>query len=40
VKTSGGKIQKAKVPIGESGFISLAIDTERNMFGLHSMQYA
>jgi uncharacterized protein len=38
VKTSGGKIQKAKIPIGEYGFISLAIDTEGNMFGLHSMR--
>ena len=38
VETSGGKIQKAKVPIGEYGFISLAIDTEGNMFGLHSMR--
>ena len=38
VKTSGGKIQKAKVSIGEYGFISLAIDTEGNMFGLHSMR--
>ena len=38
VKTCGGKIQKAKVPIGEYGFISLAIDTEGNMFGLHSMR--
>ncbi len=37
VKTSGGKIQKAKASIGEFGFISLAIDTEGNMFGLHSM---
>ena len=37
-KTSGGKIQKAKVPIGEYGFMSLAIDTEGNMFGLHSMK--
>ena len=36
VKSSGGKIQKAKVPIGEYGFISLAIDSEGNMFGLHS----
>jgi uncharacterized protein len=38
VKTSGGQIQKVKVPIGEHGFISLAIDTEGNIFGLHSMQ--
>ena len=38
VKSSGGKIQKAKMSIGEYGFISLAIDTEGNMFGLHSMK--
>jgi predicted enzyme related to lactoylglutathione lyase len=38
VKGSGGKIQKAKMSIGEYGFISLAIDTEGNMFGLHSMK--
>ena len=38
VKTSGGKIEKPKMSIGEYGFISLAIDTEGNMFGLHSMK--
>ena len=38
VTSSGGKIQKAKMSIGEYGFISLAIDTEGNMFGLHSMK--
>lgn len=38
VKSSGGKIEKAKMSIGEYGFISLAIDTEGNMFGLHSMK--
>ena len=37
VKSSGGKIQKTKTSIGEYGFMSLAIDTEGNMFGLHSM---
>ena len=37
VKSSGGKIQKPKMSIGEHGFVSLAIDTEGNMFGLHSM---
>ncbi|WP_153447047.1 VOC family protein [Vibrio algicola] len=37
VVAAGGKIQQAKMPIGEYGFISLAIDTEGNMFGLHSM---
>jgi len=38
VKSSGGKIQKPKMSIGEYGFISLAFDTEENMFGLHSMK--
>lgn len=38
VASSGGKIQKAKMPIGEHGFIALAIDTEGNLFGLHSMK--
>ena len=38
VKSSGGKIEKPKMSIGEYGFISLAIDTEGNMFGLHSMK--
>jgi uncharacterized protein len=35
---SGGKIAKDKFPIGEYGFIALALDTEGNMFGLHSMK--
>lgn len=38
VKSSGGKIEKPKMSIGEYGFITLAIDTEGNMFGLHSMK--
>lgn len=38
VEAAGGRIQKPKVSIGEFGFISLAIDTECNMFGLHSMK--
>ncbi len=38
VLTNGGKIQKAKVPISGYGFIALVIDTEGNMFGLHSMR--
>ena len=33
-----GQIQKPKTSIGEYGFISLVIDTEGNMFGLHSMK--
>lgn len=32
----GGRIQQAKMSIGQYGFIALAIDTEGNMFGLHS----
>jgi uncharacterized protein len=38
VKAAGGHIQKPKMSIGEYGFISLAIDSEGNMFGLHSMK--
>ena len=34
---AGGRVDKAKMPIGEYGFISLVIDTEGNMIGLHSM---
>jgi predicted enzyme related to lactoylglutathione lyase len=34
----GGKIQKAKMSIGQYGFIALIFDTEGNMIGLHSMQ--
>ena len=37
IESAGGRLQQAKTPIGEHGFISLAIDTEGNMFGLHSM---
>ena len=34
----GGRIQKAKMSIGEYGYISLVYDTEGNLIGLHSMQ--
>jgi predicted enzyme related to lactoylglutathione lyase len=37
-KAYGGQVQRAKMSIGEYGFISLIVDTEGNMFGLHSMQ--
>jgi predicted enzyme related to lactoylglutathione lyase len=37
VVAAGGRIQTPKMSIGQYGFISLAIDTEGNMFGLHSM---
>ena len=33
----GGKVFKPKMSIGQYGFISLVIDTEGNMVGLHSM---
>jgi uncharacterized protein len=38
VVAAGGRIQREKMSIGEYGFIALAIDTEGNMFGLHSLQ--
>jgi uncharacterized protein len=38
VVKAGGRLEREKFPIGEYGFIALAIDTEANMFGLHSMQ--
>jgi len=38
VEAAGGHIQKPKMSIGEYGFVSLAIDSEGNMFGLHSMK--
>lgn len=38
VSASGGQVHRKKMSIGEYGFIALAVDTEGNMFGLHSMQ--
>ena len=38
VKPAGGRVEKTKFSIGPYGFISLAYDTEGNMFGLHSMK--
>lgn len=38
VVANGGRVEKSKFSIGEYGFIALAIDTEGNMFGLHSMK--
>ena len=34
--SAGGQVVKPKHSIGESGFISLIVDTEGNMIGLHS----
>jgi len=38
VEVAGGRIQTQKTSIGEYGFFALAVDTEGNMFGLHSMK--
>jgi uncharacterized protein len=38
VTGSGGQVQRSKVSIGEYGYISLVLDTEGNMIGLHSMR--
>lgn len=38
VVPAGGCIHREKMSIGPYGFIALAVDTEGNMFGLHSMQ--
>jgi predicted enzyme related to lactoylglutathione lyase len=38
VVKSGGKVHRPKMSIGQYGFITLAVDTEGNMFGLHSMK--
>lgn len=38
VVPAGGRIHKDKFSIGEYGFIALVLDTEGNMFGLHSLK--
>jgi predicted enzyme related to lactoylglutathione lyase len=38
VEAAGGKVTQPKMSIGEYGFISLLVDTEGNMVGLHSMK--
>ena len=38
VASAGGRVEREKASIGQYGFIALAIDTEGNMFGLHSMK--
>lgn len=37
VAAAGGKVHRDKMSIGEYGFVVLAVDTDGNMFGLHSM---
>lgn len=38
IEAAGGKIEKTKFSIGDYGFISLVLDTENNMIGLHSLK--
>ncbi len=38
VEAAGGSVMRPKFQIGEHGFVSLAIDTEGNMIGFHSME--
>ncbi|GFE57083.1 VOC family protein [Geobacter sp. AOG1] len=38
VTAAGGLVQREKWSIGEYGYIALAVDTEGNMFGLHSVK--
>jgi predicted enzyme related to lactoylglutathione lyase len=37
VVSAGGRVHRDKLSIGEYGFIALAVDTEGNMFGIHSL---
>lgn len=38
VTPSGGKIKRPKMSIGQYGYVTLAYDTEGNIFGIHSMK--
>jgi predicted enzyme related to lactoylglutathione lyase len=38
VVAHGGRVERAKFPIGEYGFIALVEDTEGNVIGLHSLK--
>ncbi|HEY3698869.1 MAG TPA: VOC family protein [Spongiibacteraceae bacterium] len=38
VVQSGGRVERSKFSIGQYGFIALVIDSEGNMFGLHSIR--
>jgi predicted enzyme related to lactoylglutathione lyase len=37
VVAAGGIVERSKFSIGQYGFIALAVDTEGNRFGLHSL---
>lgn len=38
IEKAGGKIHNPKMSIGEHGFVSMFVDTEGNMLGLHSLE--
>jgi uncharacterized protein len=38
VEGAGGKVSRPKMSIGQYGFIALAVDTEGNTIGLHSIR--
>lgn len=38
IEAAGGTIFRSKMSIGDYGFIALALDTEGNMIGIHSME--
>jgi predicted enzyme related to lactoylglutathione lyase len=38
VEKHGGRIQRPKMSIGQYGFITLALDPDGNMVGLHSLK--
>jgi hypothetical protein len=38
VAPAGGKVHRPKMSIGPYGFITLAVDPDGNMFGIHSMK--
>ena len=38
VPAAGGTVHRPKMSIGDYGYISLVLDTEGNMIGLHSMK--
>jgi len=38
IEGAGGSVQQSRMSIGEYGFIVLAVDSEGNMFGLHSQK--
>jgi predicted enzyme related to lactoylglutathione lyase len=38
VIAAGGTLHQEKISLGQYGFMALAMDTEGNMFGIHSMK--